>query len=92
MLSIWLITTTVRSKNLGKVKIYYQMNDVPDQMVIYKGRASQISDKKIIYDTKFVKFSKMITIPFDTEDGLITVKINGGDDSKTQWYVKVNCP
>ena len=76
----------------GKVKIYYQMNDVPDQMVIYKGRASQISDKKIIYDTKFVKFSKMITIPFDTEDGLITVKINGGDDSKTQWYVKVNCP
>ena len=76
----------------GKVKIYYQMNDVPDQMVIYKGRASQISDKKIIYDTKFVKFSKMITIPFDTDDGLITVKINGGDDSKTQWYVKVNCP
>lgn len=79
-------------KKKGKVKIYYQMNDVPDQMVIYKGRASQISDSKIIYDTKFVKFSKMITIPFDTEDGLITVKINGGDDSKTQWYVKVNCP
>lgn len=79
-------------KKKGKVKIYYQMNDVPDQMVIYKGRASQISDSKIIYDTKFVKFSKMITIPFDTDDGLITVKINGGDDSKTQWYVKVNCP
>ncbi len=79
-------------KKKGKVKIYYQMNDVPDQMVIYKGRASQISDSKIIYDTKFVKFSKMITIPFDTEDGLITVKINGGDASKTQWYVKVNCP
>ncbi|MBO7141890.1 MAG: hypothetical protein J6V76_02135, partial [Bacteroidales bacterium] len=31
-------------KKKGKVKIYYQMNDVPDQMVIYKGRASQISD------------------------------------------------
>ncbi|MCQ2973799.1 MAG: hypothetical protein MJ211_03195 [Bacteroidales bacterium] len=80
-------------KKKGKVYIYYQMNDVPDQMIVYKGRASEIDNSKIIFDTKgFVKFSKKVSFNFQTDDGLITVKINGGDENKTQWYFKVFCP
>lgn len=36
--------------------------------------------------------SKKINFEYDTPDGLITVRINGGDNTRTEWYFKVNCP
>jgi hypothetical protein len=78
----------------GKVTIGFDTFTIPDELIVYTGRASQISDEKIIYRTDgFVKgpFRK-VTFDYDTPDGIITVRINGGDNSKTQWYFKVYCP
>ncbi|MBQ1696484.1 MAG: carboxypeptidase regulatory-like domain-containing protein [Bacteroidales bacterium] len=90
--------STIRTVNVkvpkGKVTIGFDTFNIPDELIVYTGRASQISDDKIIYRTDgFVKgpFRK-VTLDYDTPDGIITVRINGGDNTSTQWYFKVYCP
>lgn len=80
-------------KAKGTLKILYDMFDIPDEMIVYSGPASKIDDSKIIYKTGKVKGPyKTAKFAYDTPDGIITVRINGGDNSKTQWYFKVYCP
>jgi hypothetical protein len=90
--------STIRTVNVkvpkGKATIGFDMFNIPDELIVYTGRASQISEDKVIYRTDgFIKgpFRK-ITFDYDTPDGLITVRINGGDNTSTQWYFKVYCP
>ena len=90
--------STIRTVNVkvpkGKLTLGFDTFSIPDEVIVYTGRASQISDDKIIYRTDgFVKgpFRK-VTFDYDTPDGIITVRINGGDNSKTQWYFRVYCP
>ncbi|MCR5455914.1 MAG: carboxypeptidase-like regulatory domain-containing protein [Bacteroidales bacterium] len=90
--------STIRTINVkvpkGKATIGFDMFHIPDELIVYKGRASQISEDKIIYRTDgFIKGPfRRVTFDYDSPDGLITVRINGGDNSKTQWYFKVYCP
>ncbi len=69
------------------------MFEIPDELIVYNGKASEISDDKIIYKTKgLVKGPfKRATFKVDAPDNYITVKINGGDNSRTEWYFKVYC-
>ena len=55
---------------------------------------AEISDSKIVYKSDgFVKGPfKKATFKFNDPDGLVTVRINGGDNKKTEWYFKVYCP
>ncbi|MCQ2252000.1 MAG: hypothetical protein MJZ61_00975 [Bacteroidales bacterium] len=78
----------------GKLTIGYNMFDIPDELIVYAGKPSQIADSKIIYKTDgLVKGPfKRATFDYDTPDGIITVQVKGGDKSKTQWYFKVYCP
>ncbi len=90
--------STIRTINVkvpkGKVTIGFATFYIGDEMIVYKGKASEISDDKIIFRTDgFIKTNyKVFTFDYDTPDGIITVRINGGDNSKTQWYFKVFCP
>lgn len=86
-------TVKVGTKS-GSITIGYDMFDIPDEIIVYNGRSTEISDDKIIYKSKgLVKGPfKKATFKFNDPDGLITVRINGGDNSKTQWYFKVYCP
>lgn len=76
----------------GKLKIKYNMNSLPDELIIYKGKASQICDENKIFSTGFVKGAKIITVDYDTPDGIIAIRINGGDESTTEWEVHPYCP
>ncbi len=90
--------STIQTVNLkepkGKFVIGYDTFTIPDEIIIYKGPASEISDDKVIYRTNgFVKGPyKYAVINYEAPDGIITVRVNGGDDSQTQWYVVVKCP
>lgn len=90
--------STLQTINLGKtsgtVTIGFDTFDIPDELIVYNGKSGEISDAKIIYRTDgFVKGPfKKASFKFDSPDGLITVRVNGGDNSKTQWYFKVYCP
>jgi len=77
----------------GRLSILYDMFIIPDEIIIYRGKANRISDDKIIWRSKgFVKGLHRENFMFAAPDSLITVKINGGDESKTEWYFKVYCP
>ncbi|MBR4265647.1 MAG: carboxypeptidase regulatory-like domain-containing protein [Bacteroidales bacterium] len=85
---------TVRiDKTKGSVSIGYDMFEIPDELIIYNGKASEISDDKIIYRTKgFVKGPfKRASFNVDAPDNYITVRINGGDNNRTEWYFRVYC-
>ncbi|MCQ2249856.1 MAG: hypothetical protein MJZ66_01975 [Bacteroidales bacterium] len=90
--------STIQTVNMkepkGKFVIGYDTFTIPDEIIIYKGPASEISDDKIIFRTNgFVKGPyKYAVINYEAPDGIITVRVNGGDDSQTQWYVVVKCP
>ncbi|MBO4771656.1 MAG: carboxypeptidase regulatory-like domain-containing protein [Bacteroidales bacterium] len=90
--------STIRTINVkvpkGKVTIGFATFYIGDEMIVYKGKASEISDDKILFRTDgYIKTNyKTFTFDYDTPDGIITVRINGGDNSKTQWYFKVFCP
>ena len=90
--------STIRTINVkepkGKLTIGFATFYIGDEMIVYKGKASEISDDKIIFRTDgFIKTNwKTFTFDYDTPDGIITVRINGGDNSKTQWYFTVYCP
>ena len=90
--------STLQTINLGKtsgtVTIGFDTFDIPDELIVYNGKSGEISDDKIIYRTNgFVKGPfKKASFKFDSPNGLITVRVNGGDNSKTQWYFKVYCP
>ncbi|MBQ3656499.1 MAG: hypothetical protein II956_06600 [Bacteroidales bacterium] len=86
---------TVRvDKTSGNLTIGYDMFDIPDEIIVYNGKAGEISDSKIIYKSNgFVKGPfKKATFKFEDPEGLVTVRINGGDNKKTEWYFKVYCP
>ena len=90
--------STIRTINVkvpkGKLTIGFATFYIGDEMIVYKGKASEVSDDKIIFRTDgFIKTNwKTFVFDYDTPDGIITVRINGGDNSKTQWYFKVFCP
>ena len=90
--------STIRTINVkepkGKLTIGFATFYIGDEMIVYKGKASEISDDKIIFRTDgFIKTNwKTFTFDYDTPDGIITVRINGGDNNKTQWYFTVYCP
>ena len=88
------IQTVKVDKTSGNVTIGYDMFDIPDEIIVYNGKAGEISDDKIIYKSNgFVKGPfKKATFKFEDSEGLITVRINGGDNKKTEWYFKVYCP
>lgn len=87
------VQTVKLSKNSGKLTLYYNMYTEKDELIVYSGPASKAASDKIIYKTDgFVGGKKMVSFSFDTPDGLITVRVNGGNDSTTAWDVKVNCP
>ncbi|MBQ4407130.1 MAG: carboxypeptidase regulatory-like domain-containing protein [Bacteroidales bacterium] len=90
--------STIRTVNVkvpkGKLTIGFATFYIGDEMIVYKGKASEISEDKVIFRTDgFIKTNwKTFVFDYDTPDGIITVRINGGDNSKTQWYFKVFCP
>ena len=87
------IRTINVKKSSGRLKIFYQMNSIADELIVYSGKASEISKDKIIWKTDgYVKFYKTVNFNFNTPDSLITIQINGGDETKTQWDFKVYCP
>ena len=91
------IRTINVKKSSGKLRVFYQMNSIPDELIVYSGKASGISDDKIIWKTNgYVKFMNTVYFNFNTPDSLITVRINGGkfgkDEDRTQWDFKVYCP
>ncbi|MBQ5453594.1 MAG: hypothetical protein IIT56_11470 [Bacteroidales bacterium] len=88
------IQTVKVDKTSGNLTIGYAMFDIPDEIIVYNGKAAEISDSKIVYKSDgFVKGPfKKATFKFNDPDGLVTVRINGGDNKKTEWYFKVYCP
>jgi len=78
----------------GTLQLGYDMFDIPDEIIVYNGKSSEISDDKIIYKSKgLVKGPfKKVSFKFSDPEGLITVRINGGDNKRTEWYFKVYCP
>ena len=88
------IKTVAVETTSGKLTIGYDMFNIPDELIVYSGKASEISDSKIIFRTNgLVKGPfKKSTFDFNSPDGLVTVRINGGDNSRTEWYFKVYCP
>ncbi len=88
-----LIQTVKVTKNSGKLTLTYNMFTEKDELIVYSGPASKASADNIIYRTNgYVAGKKTVTFEYDTPDGLITVRVNGGNDSTTMWEVKVNCP
>lgn len=77
----------------GKFQVHYKMNTVPDELIVYTGCASEISPDKIIFSTPGKVSGKgSVVINYDTPDGIITVRVNGGNETTTQWEIKVLCP
>ncbi len=86
------IQTFNMKKSKGKFKLLYDMFDIADKIIVYKGKATDISDDNIIWQSKGFE-KKLHTRYIDLQaDSLITVEIQGGDTTKTQWYFKVYCP
>lgn len=88
------IQTVNVKKKKGILTLGFATWDIPDEVIVYKGKASDISEDKIIWKSKgFVKGGyRKVSFSYKTTDGIITVRVNGGDDSKTEWYFKVYCP
>lgn len=87
------IQTVKIDKTKGTVQLGFDTFSIPDEVIVYNGKASEISDDKIIYKSNgLVKGPfKKVSFDVDSPEGYITVRINGGDDSKTEWYFKVYC-
>jgi hypothetical protein len=80
-------------KTSGTLRIIFDMFSIPDKLIVYQGKASEISDDKIIWQTpNFVKGLHKESFSFNAPDGLVTVQIKGGDEEKTEWYFRVYCP
>lgn len=80
-------------KTDGTLRIIFDMFSIPDKIIVYKGKASEICEENIIYQTPdFVKGLHKESFPLVAPDGLVTVQIKGGDEEKTEWYFRVYCP
>ncbi|MBN2891500.1 MAG: hypothetical protein JXL97_06520 [Bacteroidales bacterium] len=89
--------STIKTFNMkqtsGRFKLMFNMFDIADKLIIYKGPAGNISNDKIIWQTNnYVRQLHNEYIDFESNDSLITVEIKGGDTTKTAWYFKVYCP
>lgn len=86
------IQTFNLKKTKGQFKLLYDMFDIPDKIIVYKGRATNINQDKIIWQSAgFQKRLHKVFVKFDA-DSLVTVEIQGGDTTRTEWYFKVYCP
>lgn len=86
------IQTFNMKKTSGQFKLFYNMFDIADKIIVYKGHASDISNDKIIWQAPdFESRYHTVFVNFDA-DSLITVEIQGGDTTRTEWYFIVNCP
>lgn len=80
-------------KSKGRLRILFDMFNIADKLIVYSGKSTEISEDKIIWQTKgFVSNLHRKSFPFETKDSLITVEIKGGDENKTEWYFRVYCP
>ena len=80
-------------KTSGTLKIIFDMFTIADKLIVYEGKAADISEDKIIWQTTgYVKNMQKPSFAFKAPDGLITIQIIGGDESKTEWYFRVYCP
>ncbi|MCB0738357.1 MAG: hypothetical protein KDC92_12645, partial [Bacteroidetes bacterium] len=80
-------------KESGTFYVSYNMNDAPDEMIIYSGPKERISSSKILYQTHgYVSGRNRIMINFkDIDTGIITVIMNG-PSSGTKWEYQIECP
>ncbi|MBN2892189.1 MAG: carboxypeptidase regulatory-like domain-containing protein [Bacteroidales bacterium] len=87
------IQTFHMKKDKGTFKLFYNMFDIADKIIVYKGHASNISTDNIIWQSpNFENKSHTVYVNFESLDSLVTVEIQGGDTTRTEWYFKVNCP
>ncbi len=84
---------TVRvNKSSGTVRIIFDTFTIPDEVIVYNGKSSEITDDKIVWKSKgFVKRLHKENFVINSPDSLITIRINGGDEERTEWYFKVYC-
>jgi len=89
--------STIQTFNMhqisGNFLLTYNMNKIPDDIIVYNGPSSNISPDKIIY--KSIKPEQYIHrkyLKFDSPDSLITIEIRGGDTTRTEWDFTVACP
>jgi hypothetical protein len=88
--------STIKTFNMHKTKggflLTYNMNRIPDMIFVYTGDAEHISEDKIIYQSKKPEqFIHKRWLNFNSPDSLITVRIQGGDTTLTQWDFTVGC-
>ena len=77
----------------GSFVLTYNMNQIPDKIIVYNGNSQNLSDDKVIYKSvKPEQFVHRKTLSFNSPDSLITVQIQGGDTTLTQWDFTVGCP
>ena len=87
------IKTVNVKKTSGRLRIIFDMFSIADELIVYSGKASEISDDKILWKTRgYVRSLNRESFNFNAPDSLITIKINGGDENRTEWYFKVYCP
>jgi len=87
------IQTFNLKKSKGTLSILYDMFSIPDKIIVYKGKSTEISDANILWQSpKYEDKQHKVNFKFDTPDSLITVQIKGGDTTRTEWYFKVYCP
>ncbi len=87
------IKTFNMKTNSGQFKLRYNMNTIPDKIIVYNGSSANISKDKIIWQSPGPEkniHTKWLT--FNSPDSLVTVEIQGGDTLLTQWDFTVFCP
>ncbi len=87
------IKTFHMKTNSGQFKLRYNMNTIPDKIIVYNGSSSNISKDKIIWQSPSPeKNIHTQWLKFNSPDSLVTVEIQGGDTLLTQWDFTVFCP
>ncbi|NEQ67196.1 MAG: hypothetical protein F6K21_17150, partial [Symploca sp. SIO2D2] len=74
------------TKTQGKLRISYDMLDVPDRLqVVYEGRN--------LIDTDFVSGRNTLSVPFKGNSGQVEVIVTGNKEiSTTEWNYTLYCP
>lgn len=76
----------------GNIQVYFNMYQIPDDITIYNGVPSEMSESNILWKSGGpVQYSQRLYINFDNPHNCITVKIVG-NDAKTTWALQVGCP
>lgn len=84
---------TVRvNRSKGTVRMIFDTFSIADEVIVYNGKSSEIDDSKIVWKSNgYVKRLHRENFVIDSPDSLITIQINGGDETRTEWYFKVYC-